>query len=144
MRRSYRDFLLLLFIAAFCRKISSRGELLQQREQRFAPDAQIVHPIVAGIVLVDEAAFLNQGPFGHAPFILTVDRLGWLCYSFLYDLCLAGYLRLITLNAFIEVWNAEKHGNENVYESDSRQYNSNDFPDPARAAIFDCKLLIYP
>lgn len=63
MRRSYRDFLLLLFIAAFCRKISSRGELLQQREQRFAPDAQIVHPIVAGIVLVDEAAFLNQGPF---------------------------------------------------------------------------------
>ena len=46
---------------------------------------------------------------------MTVDWLGWLCYSFLYDLCLVGYLWLITLNAFIEVWNAEKHGNENVY-----------------------------
>lgn len=103
MRHFCRDFLLLLFLAAFYRKISSRGKRLQQRGQRFAPDAQIVHPIVAGIVLVDEATFLNQGPGGHAPFILTVDRLGWLCYSFLYDLCLAGYLRLITLNAFIEV-----------------------------------------
>lgn len=98
-----RHFCRGVFIAAFCRKISGRGERLQQREQRFAPDAQIVHHIVVGIVLVDDAAFLNQGPGGHAPFILTVDRLGWLCYSFLYDLCLAGYLRLITLNAFIEV-----------------------------------------
>ena len=56
---------------------------------------------------------VNGGAY--APFILTVDWLGWLCYSFLYDLCLVGYLWLITLNAFIEVWNAEKHGNENVY-----------------------------
>lgn len=42
-----------------------------------------------------------------APSILTVDWLGWLCYSFLYDLCLVGYLWLIARNTFIEVWNAK-------------------------------------
>ena len=49
------------------------------------------------------------------PFILTVDWLAWLCYSFLYNLCLVSCFWLIALNAFIEVWNAKKHGNENVY-----------------------------
>lgn len=56
----------------------------------------------------------------YAPFILTVDWLGWLCYSFLYDFCLVGYTRLIVLNTFIEGWNSEKHGNKNIYQNDNR------------------------
>ena len=62
---------------------------------------------------------------------LAVDWLGWLCYSFLYDLCLVDYLWLIALNAFIEERNSEKHGNKNIYQNDKCQYYGNYFPDTA-------------